>query len=94
MIICAAIELKNCPEYTDTVVPCFRHGYGYEILHNLMKCDAYKRYTTEGFITHEGKFLNRQEALEHAINCGQLSQSNKWYKSDHKENELYSEDLY
>ena len=49
---------------------------------------------TEGFINHKGEFLNRKEAFAHATECGQLTQTTLWYKQDHNDIELYSEDLY
>lgn len=48
----------------------------------------------EGFLTNKGEFLNRTEAFEHAMNCGQTSATTRQYKRDRHETELYSEDLY
>ena len=45
-------------------------------------------------MNHKGEFLDRKEALNHALDCGQLSTTNRWYQEDHSINELYSEDLY
>ena len=90
MIICAALLLEN-KEQEEVILPCWRHGFGYEILHEL---HIEAKVLKEGFITHENKFLDRYDALVHAKECGQLTQANRWYKEDNHENELYSEDLY
>ena len=39
----------------------------------------------QGFLTDEGRFLNRVEAVDHALKCGQIKE---WKKR------LYSEDLW
>ena len=90
MIICAALLLEN-KEQEEIVLPCWRHGIGYEMIREL-HIDA--KVLKEGFMNHEGKFLDRYDALVHVMECGQLSQANRWYKGDNRENELYSEDLY
>lgn len=61
-------------------------------------CDAYAQMfhfgvkpdgDIQGFVTDDGKFLDRKEALKHAIACGQLK--DKKYKPD---DALTSEDLW
>ena len=95
MIICAAMNVTGFKDNgEDLIVPCFRHGDGYVILRSLCKDDSYKRNTTEGFITHEGKFLNGIDAYNHAWACGQLSMTTREEKGRNGENELYGEDLY
>lgn len=94
MLICAAllVEVNNF-DYT-TILPCRRHGDGYGIIRELgLSHDTYK-VIKEGFIDHDGNFLDRYDAWQHAKMCGQLSQSTEWYKEDNRECELYSEDLY
>lgn len=95
MIVCAALELQIEGLPYTTVVPCWRHGKGFEILRDL-GYQAQRKYTVkaEGFINHKGEFLDRKEALAHALECGQLSATNRWYQEDHNIDELYSEDLY
>ena len=90
MIICAALLLEN-KEQKEVILPCQRHGIGYEMIRKL-HIDA--KVLKEGFINHEGVFFDRCDALAHAIECGQLTQANRWYKEDNHESELYSEDLY
>lgn len=90
MIICAALLLEN-KEQEEVILPCWRHGIGYEMIREL-RIDA--KVLKEGFMNHEGKFLDRYDALVHVMECGQLTQANRWYKEDNRESELYSEDLY
>ena len=90
MIICAALLLEN-KEKEEVILPCWRHGIGYAMIREL-HIDA--KVLKEGFINHEGVFFDRCDALAHAMECGQLTQANRWYKEDNNESELYSEDLY
>lgn len=94
MIICAAIkiQMKNLDE--PTIVTCHRHGDGFKIIKDLVQDRKTYKEIAQGFITDEGEFLNRKSAFIHACQCGQLSQTTKWYKQDHNDDELYSEDLY
>lgn len=95
MLICAALLIQVEGLDHQTILPCRRHGDGFEILHDFgfapkTKCSIVE----QGFIDHNGKFLDRKEAWDHARECGQLSQTTMWYKQDHLDWELYSEDLY
>jgi len=90
MIICAALLIEN-KEQEEVVLPCWRHGIGYEMIREL---HIEGKVLKEGFMNHEGKFLDRYDALVHIMECGQLTQANRWYKEDNREAELYSEDLY
>lgn len=95
MIICAALLIQVQSLDHTTILPCYRHGIGYKTLKDLGYAPktAYK-VLTEGFMTHTGEFLNRYQALRHAVDCGQLSATTLWYKEDRNQDELYSEDLY
>ena len=95
MIICAALEVQVEGLPYTTILPCLRHGKGFEILRDL-GCAPRTKYKVlrEGFMNHEGEFLNRKQALIHALEIGQLSATNRWYQKDHNIDELYSEDLY
>ena len=94
MIICAAIELTmNNMAQTKLIICGLRHADCFETIHALN--DNWKFATkVQGFIDHKGNFLNRQEALIHARECGQLSITHEDYQKEHCLNELYSEDLY
>ena len=95
MLICAALLIQVDGLDHQTILPCRRHGDGFEILCDLGFAPKTKYSIVEqGFIDHNGKFLDRLEAWNHARDCGQLSQTTAWYKQDHFDVELYSEDLY
>lgn len=94
MIICAALKIQMNNLSEPTIVHCFRHTYGYKILYDLVPDRTAYGKVIDGFINHKGEFLDRKEALAHALECGQLNQTVRWHKEDHNEDELYSEDLY
>lgn len=95
MIICAAMRIQVEGLDHETIIPCVRHGDGFKIIKDLGYAPMAKyKVLEQGFVTNFGEFLNRKEALKHARICGQLSQSTLWYKEDHNDDELYSEDLY
>lgn len=95
MLICAALLVQVEGLDHTTILPCRRHGDGFGILKDLGYAPKTKyKVIEQGFIDHKGNFLNRQDAWKHARECGQLSQSTEWYKSDGRDCELYSEDLY
>ena len=95
MIVCAALEVQVEGLDHTTILPCWRHGKGYEIIKDMgyVPKTQYK-VLRDGFINHKGEFLDRKEALSHALECGQLSATHRYYREDHNINELYSEDLY
>jgi hypothetical protein len=94
MIICAAIKITmNNVAGTSRVICGHRHGDCFQTITMLNDNWRFCK-REEGFITNTGDFLNRKDALKHATNCGQLSQSTLWYKEDNKIEELESEDLY
>ena len=95
MLICAAllVQLENVKD--PVIVPCIRHGDGILLIRQLGFAPKTKyKILKQGFVTHKGEFLDRYESYEHAIDCGQLSQTVRWHKEDSGETELYSEDLY
>ena len=95
MIICAALEVQVEGLDHITVLPCWRHGTGYEIIKDMGYAPKTQyKVLRDGFINHKGEFLDRKEALAHALECGQLSATHRYYQEDHNINELYSEDLY
>lgn len=49
---------------------------------------------TQGFVTHAGEFLNRQEAARHAIECGQVIVGHANIRHAFNGRELFSEDLW
>lgn len=100
MIVCAAIKVINEELYgvkldkSEELIVCgHRHGDCWEVISQLSARWA-GRKKIEGFINHKGEFLDRVDALTHARECGQLSETHKYYQEDHRIHELYSEDLY
>lgn len=96
MIICAAIKVKF-DTGNDVIVPCIRHGFGFQELKDLgmYSFPDMVHFTLEqGFVTSDNKFLDRKEAFIHAKENHQLSQTVLCHKEDNKEDELFSEDLY
>ena len=95
MIICAALLVQVEGLDHTTIVPCWRHGKGFEILSDLgyYPQKGYK-VLEQGFINHKGEFLNRKEAFKHVQEIGQCNATQRWYWEDHAQDELYSEDLY
>ena len=98
MLICAALLVQVEGLDHTTTICCRRHGDGLQILKDLGYAPKTKyKILEQGFIDHNGLFLNRVDAYKHAKNCGQLSETTRWYKYDNEGDkipELYSEDLY
>lgn len=97
MIICAAIKYKvirNDINRLDEFIICgTRHGNCWAIW-NEMKNNFQKIEEVEGFVDENNTFFNRFEAYKIALANGQISPTTEIYKTEHLENELYSEDLY
>lgn len=96
MIVCAAIKIKYIekPHEADVeelVVCGLRHCNCFQIIHELWMSPI---ECIQGFINHRGEFLDRKEALTHAMECGQITATHRYYQEDHNIDELYSEDLY
>ena len=92
MIICAALLVQVEELDHTTIIPCRRHGDGYAIIKDLgyLPKQGYE-VLADGFIDHRGTFLNRTEAWEHAVECGQLSDNSQLIANN---GVLFSEDLY
>lgn len=89
VIIAAACQIRI---NNNEVVLCgVRHGDIYNQLKQMgFKPDDFKELE-QGFVTHKGTFLNRVEALSHAIDCGQICSK---LIHDKTFSELISEDLW
>ena len=71
-------------------IPCHRHADAFYIISQFLGADEIdKNRTEQGFLTHDDTFLNRFDAMNEAIKCGQLPPSAK-----EKWPELFSEDLW
>lgn len=100
MIVAAAIKFAGRDGHE---LVCFvpSPGRHHNVLHSLWhqfpdtkKDRTHKSYESEvqGFLTDEGKFLNRREAFVYVKECGQrmIRPMDSGYQGD----ELYSEDLW
>lgn len=95
MVICAALLIQVEGLDHQTILPCMRHGDGFRILQDLGYTPKTKyKILQQGFIDHDGNFLDRIEAYNCAKVCGQLPAAIRWHKEDSNEVELYSDDLY
>lgn len=95
MIICAALLLQIEGVDHATILPCWRHGKGFEILADLgFEPKRGYKVIKQGFMNHKGEFLDRKEAFKHVKQIGQCNATQRWYWEDHNQDELYSEDLY
>lgn len=71
-------------------IPCHRHADAFYIISQFLEPEEIDKSKTEqGFLTHDGTFLNRYDAMQYAIACGQLPPG-----ADMECKELYSEDLW
>lgn len=92
MIAKACVIIHTKQEYGDReiTIPCHRHADAFYIISQLLDRDEIdKPRTQQGFLTHEEKFLDRYDAMDHAIACNQLPPEAKEACA-----ELYSEDLW
>lgn len=94
MILCAAIEVtfQRDGRTVSAVVPGYRHADCWKLMATLGVPGD--RQEVEGFITHRGDFLDRYDAYNHALRCGQLSDTTQTAKAEKLERALYSEDIY
>lgn len=93
MIICAAISisLTRNGRTVGLVIPGHRHSSIWELMAALGV--PVERKEEEGFLNHKGEFLNRSEAYDHAMICGQLSDTTLTSKQERREYIIYSEDI-
>ena len=97
-IVCAAIKFTSKADEDNIIVlPCIRHGDGYKQFAylNFVLAGNYSRgdwNKEEGFVDSDGKFYSREEAFQ--LVKDSLPTSLIYFKEQHKETELYSEDLY
>lgn len=94
MIICAAIKItfQRAGKTLTAVIPGYRHSNCWELI-SAFGIPA-EREEVEGFMTSQGAFLDRYDAFNHAMRCGQLSDTTRTAKAEKGERLLYSEDIY
>lgn len=96
MILASAIKLHIDATDEDVVLCGCRHGDIFLQIKQL-GFGPHKGYKeiAQGFIDHTGRFLNRKEALQHAIDCGQLCEKIADAKTSGRDfSQLISEDLW
>lgn len=92
MIISAAVKIITISNDNKVIITGLRHCDCYNTLANL-GLKQMKDYfiVDDGFIDHQGNFLDRRDAWKHARNCGQLPVN---IIEHNISEELFSEDLY
>lgn len=94
MIVRAAVKLHTC-DGRDILLPVHRHcdvrvimaQFGY------YRESDYRR-DMEGFLTDSDEFLDRCEALQHAVDCGQVDPESPEGEDIMRSGVLFSEDLW
>ena len=89
---CVRIYTKPDSKFMDTMFdfPCHRHADAFYIISQFVDASEIDKSRTEqGFLTHDDRFLNRYDAMQEAIRCGQVPPG-----ADKLCAELYSEDLW
>ena len=85
-MITSAVVLITTKDNRRFEIPCHRHADAFYIMSQFCSADEIdKTKTQQGFLDHNGQFLNRIEARYHAFACGQVKEP---------EGLLYSEDLW
>lgn len=85
MIVAAAIKFYVVGDEYPTIMMGRRHPDIFKKMYE-MGIEYDKLTHIQGFMTNNDKFLDRCEAKQYAIECGQIKES--------KFDELYSEDLW
>ena len=94
MIVSSAIKIKLKETGEKVIIHCHRHHYGYFTLKQLgFKPEDYERVSS-GFIDHKGTYMTREQAYEHALECGQIPVVIREQKEKIKSKELFSEDIF
>lgn len=98
MILASAIKFKILETNEEVILCGARHGDVFKQL-KYLGFEAKEGYVEEeqGFIDHHNNFLTREEALEHAHQCGQLSSKIYYNRIEGHEcggKKLISEDLW
>lgn len=85
-MITSAAVLLTTKDGRHFEIPCHRHADAFYIASQFLAQDELdKTKIRQGFIDHNGNFLDRIEARKHAFMCGQVVEPN---------GQLFSEDLW
>lgn len=100
-ILCAAlkrIEPKNTNSYWKNDLDTIEIGYRHHDIRNRFLGEVSCKIKDQGFYTSKGRFVNREEAMKIAYECGQVSSDvaikNYTTNGDIIFGMLCSEDLY
>lgn len=98
MILASAIKFHILETDEDVILCGSRHGDIFKQI-KYLGFEPKEGYVEEeqGFIDHHNNFLTREEALEHAFQCGQLSSKIYYNRIEGREcggKQLISEDLW
>ena len=94
MIRSAAIKYYIFSLDKEVILPLHRHGDGGKILERLGFTPDDVVIITQGFLADHEVFLNRREALDEAIKCGQISIEDPQGYDIILSGQLMSEDLW
>ena len=94
MIASACVRFHTLPDskFMGTIfdIPCHRHSDAFYIVSQFVDVSEIdKEKTEQGFLDQHYSFMDRYDAMQHAIACGQLPLG-----ADKECKELYSEDLW
>ena len=90
MIVRAAVQVHLYTDGRDLILPVHRHCDAMRILDMMGYTESMYRRDMEGFITEDGRFLDRCEAADYAYECGQLVET----AEEPRIEVLFSEDLW
>lgn len=95
MIVAAAIRINHA---VISMAAPSRHHDVLRQINGLYDPEDRPHWTyeseTQGFITDKGEFLNRRDAFQHTIDCGQGQPRRRKGAANYQGEELYSEDLW
>lgn len=95
MIVSAAVKFYSILLDKEIIIPLHRHKDFSSILYDLEHYPYDYKDEIEGFLTEEGEFLGRFDALCEAVECGQLSDlSDEQFEMIVASDKLMSEDLW
>ena len=85
MITRAAVQFEDHRRNKVMIIPCHRHCDAFTIMKEFGYQPNEYDIIEQGFLTENGLFLNRTQAKQHALKCGQVETIGT---------ELFSEELW
>lgn len=90
MIVRAAVQIHLYTDGRNIIIPLHRHVDAMQILSLMGYTESMYRRDMDGFLTEDGRFLDRCEAADYAYECGQLIET----AEEPRIEVLFSEDLW